>query len=163
MAKFIDVKSREHVNFSHVQYFVERFPILSCYKEPVMNQLLEKEFIDYQMLRDDDITNVLCSSDFGHAWKLLHEMKSDVTDVKKFGNLSKVVESVLAIPNSNAQSERIFSMINKNSTKFRSCLNIDKTVNSIITTKCTLENIENFEPSKELLIKAKKACVTDAK
>ena len=159
-AKFIDVKNREKVNFSKVQYFVERFPILSCYKEPEMYQLLMKEFLDFQLLRDNDIKDVLECSDLGKAWKLLYDMKSDVTNVKKFSCLSKVVETILVIPNSNAQSERIFSMINKNLTKSRPNLDKERTVNSILMTKCALDNIGSFEPSKDLLVKAKKACVS---
>ena len=121
---------------------------------------MHKEFVDYQHLRDEEIKDVLESPRLDSAWKNLSDLKSYATDEKRFENLFSIVESVLVIPHSNATSERIFSMISKNVTSTRSSLNIEETVGSIMIVKFALENDENFEPQRELQVKAKKACVT---
>ena len=49
--------------------------------------------------------------------------------------LTNVVLQVLTIPHSNAAEERVFSMINKNKTQFRSTLDLGKSLNSIMLIK----------------------------
>ena len=44
---------------------------------------------------------------------------------KRFGVLSKLAKTLLVLPNSNADSERAFSIIKKIQTEFRSDLNND--------------------------------------
>ena len=54
--------------------------------------------------------------------------------------------------------ERVFSMINKNKTKFRPNLVVDGTLSSLITVKLANEdNCSKYEPPKEVLESAKKA------
>ena len=48
---------------------------------------------------------------------------------------SKVAKHVLTIPHSNADAERVFSMINKNKMKTRVDLALERTVSSIVTYK----------------------------
>ena len=73
---------------------------------------------------------------------------------------------LLTIPHSNAAEERIFSMITKNKTKFRSSLNNNRSLNSIMRIK--MNKPESFKPccqwkfSEELMRKScmgKKACM----
>ena len=166
-AQFIDVRKRISSDFSQVEYFIERFPLLSKYKENDMYEQLHSEFLDYKGLPDNQLDSVLqCKYDdgllpFDRIWKLLGDMKSSVTDEKKFANLLSVVETVLVIPHSNACSERVFSMIKKSVTSMRSSLDLDTTVGSIMTTKLALEGLSgDFEPDNDLLVKAKKACMS---
>ena len=49
--------------------------------------------------------------------------------------LANVVLQVLTIPHSNPAEERVFSMINKNKTQFRSTLDLGKSLNSITLIK----------------------------
>ena len=76
----------------------------------------------------------------------------------KFRRLIQVAKVVLVIPHSNAAEERVFSMVRKNKTPFRSSLSLDGTLSSIITVKLRVDDpCEKFEPSKQLLEKAKKS------
>ena len=54
---------------------------------------------------------------------------------KRFPRLSKIALLVLTIPHSNAGEERVFSMIKKNLTSLRSCLDQEETLGSIMTIK----------------------------
>ena len=77
--------------------------------------------------------------------------------------LASVVLQLLTIPHSNAAEERVFSMINKNKTQFRSTLDLGKSLNSIILMKAN--SPEGLVPchmkkfSEELLRKCKSACM----
>ena len=48
-AKLIDVEQREHVNFESVEYFVHLFPHLQALREPKNMELLQEEFISFQL------------------------------------------------------------------------------------------------------------------
>lgn len=65
---------------------------------------------------------------------------------------------VLLIPHSNAQEERIFSMVRKNKTAFRPNLDSKGTLSSILTVKLANDvPAHQFEPTKDLLKTAKSA------
>ena len=51
-------------------------------------------------------------------------MKNPFTEKARFGLLSKLAKSCTVIPSSNADPERIFSILKKNQTDMRSELNI---------------------------------------
>ena len=64
----------------------------------------------------------------------------------------------MIIPYLNASKKQIFSIVRKNKTPFRTSLALDGTLSSLITVKLGIEEpCEKFEPSKEILEKAKKA------
>ena len=63
---------------------------------------------------------------------------------------------LLVTPHSNAQSERIFSMVNKNLRADRSCLDKDTTLNSIMIIKTRGLTLD-FAPSDALLKSARQA------
>ena len=83
--------------------------------------------------------------------------KQNADGSKIFKNLGKIVEAVLVLHHSNASEERVFSMIRKNKTSFRSSLNLEGTLSSIIAVKLASEQSKSFDPSPELLKKAKHA------
>ena len=89
-------------------------------------------------------------------WQHLSTLKSsDGRNV--FRRLSKVAMLVLLIPHSNADEERIFSMVRKNKTQFRPSLGLDKTLPSILTVKlATEEPCFKFEPDRTVVHKAGK-------
>ena len=68
--------------------------------------------------------------------------------------------AVLTLPHSNAEEERVFSLITKNKTKFRPNLKLNGTLSSILTIKlANTEPCHKYEPTKEVLETAKKATV----
>ena len=85
------------------------------------------------------------------------DMKDPFTEKARFGLLSKLAKSCTVIPSSNADPERIFSILKKIQTDMRSELNID-TICSLMCAKQNQDlNCFEYEPTEELLKSAKKA------
>ena len=133
---------------------------------------LEDEFLQYQLLeqfhipdtvwqaalvRDDENTQ---HHRMDIVWAHISQMKNADGSLM-FERLSKVAILILTLPHSNAEEERVFSMISKNKTRFRSSLKLDGTLSSILTIKCAeVEACQNFEPPTEVLEIAKKSTMT---
>ena len=75
-----------------------------------------------------------------------------------FNRLCQIAKLVMVIPHSNAQEERLFSMIRKNKTSFRPSLDPKGTLWSILTVKLSgTGDAHSYEPSQKVLRKAKSA------
>ena len=75
----------------------------------------------------------------------------------RFEKPHQLVMLVLTLPHSNAQEERVFSMICKNKTKFRPNLQLNGTLSSIICVKlANTVPCNSYNPPKEVLETAKK-------
>ena len=83
---------------------------------------------DFQFLRPSSLDNessfcTLCSVNFSDVGTFLGEM-CDIKEVfskqPRYPNLSKLALACVVLPNSNADSQRIFSMLNKIQTEHRS-------------------------------------------
>ena len=132
-------------------------------------ELLQEEFISYQLLRDTDIPpEVWAEAKVGEdeetyyqidiLWGYLCKVLQIGSSEPKFKRLAKVAVSVLVVPHSNASEERVFSMVRNNKTPFRPSLGLDGTLQSILQVKLGVEEpCEKFDPTKDLLVKAKKA------
>ena len=86
--------------------------------------------------------------------------ESSVVLIEKQGiskKLFKVAKLILVLPHSNAGEERVFSMVRKNKTTFRSSLSMEGTLSPILTVKLADVNAVKFKPPSELLKKAKGA------
>lgn len=68
------------------------------------------------------------------VWGHLQEVTT-LDGRKRFPWLSKIALLVLIIPHSNAGEERVFSMMKKNLTPLRPCLDQEETLGSIMTIK----------------------------
>lgn len=89
-------------------------------------------------------------------WHYLSTLKSGDSRLR-FRRLSKVAKLVLTIPHSNAEEERVFSMVRKNKTPFRPSLGLDKTLPSLLTVKlATREPCHKFEPDPSFVARAGK-------
>lgn len=91
---------------------------------------------------------------------LLSSMKDPVTGARKFANLSTVMNGILVIFHSNADCERIFSMLTKNKTEMRATL-ATATVGSILVRKTMMNATSSTcyltEHSQQQLHSAKSA------
>ncbi|KAJ4919361.1 hypothetical protein JOQ06_013881 [Pogonophryne albipinna] len=65
----------------------------------------------------------------------MSSIKCKVTGLSQFGRLTKIAQLVLVLPHSNADAERVFSMVGLNKTKTRNSLALDGTLSSIMTVK----------------------------
>ena len=95
-------------------------------------------------------------------WSHISQMKLPGMDIARFACLFSVAKVVLSIPHSNAGEERVFSVIRKIKREDRGRLQMEGTLSSLITVKLNLPESKahpcyEFQPSKTLLQKAKKA------
>ena len=142
-------------------------PFVSAHE---LDELLE-EFIDFQLLAEDDIPSTIWENAsitlddcalvkhyrLDVIWHHLATMKAP-DGTLRFNRLCRVAKLVMVIPHSNAQEERVFSMIRKNKTSFRPSLDPKGTLSSILTIKlASTGDAHSYEPSQEVLRKAKSA------
>ena len=85
-------------------------------------------------------------------------MKNKITNTPRFPLMSRIVRAEMTIPNSNAECERIFSLMKKIQTDTRSNLDIS-TVCALLTVKVNnTQQCHTLKPSKDILRTEKKAC-----
>ena len=92
-------------------------------------------------------------------WHRLEHLR-DVNGKLKFGLLANVAKLVLILPHSNADEERVFSMVRKNKTAFCANLSLDTTLPSILHCKVNcFSHIKCYEyhPPPRVLQNAKHA------
>ena len=162
-ATWLDFEERLEKSFDSVEFFVHSYPNLFPHMD--INRLNE-QFLNYQLLSADEIPlsvketaglseeNPHC---VGSLWGYLRNVRKPGSSAHKFDLLFKVAEVVMTIPHSNAGEERIFSYINKNKTPSTSSLKLDGMLSTLLLVKTHIENPLNWEPTKELVVKAKKA------
>lgn len=155
-AEFLDISKRQTVSFCQVEYFCDRFNcILSSQAE---REQLEEEFLHYQC--DALPKDVIEADRVDTAWCLLSQIKDPATGNQKYACLCKVAKCVLVIYHSNTDCERIFSIVNKNKTEFRSSLST-KTLGNLMTRRMMMQATETkcftTQHSKLLLKKCKSA------
>jgi len=188
-AEFVYFPRRAEATISQVTYFISRLGNSVCinfmyctyfsyskvlkYSSAEDLNSIEEEFIQYQMLEDNEIPQ--------KVWDAALVVEDKDEDIRKyrmdiiwsylsgartmdgkflFKKLAKIALLVLTLPHSNAQEERVFSMVTKNKTKFRPSLGLDGTLSSILTIKLANEKpCFAFEPPQEVLDTAKKATV----
>jgi len=128
-AKFVNVMLRDEASLAQVVYFVGCFSNLLPYSSPQEHDKLGEELIEYQLLDDSEIPESVSKSAtiqedesvtyyrMDVIWHYLANLKA-VDGSYRFGRISKVAKLLLIIPHSNAEEERIFSMVRKNKTSF---------------------------------------------
>ena len=83
-------------------------------------------------------------------WKKIGDMKK-VDGTLKFFVLSELMKSLLVLPHSSADAERVFSQLTLIKTKQRNRIGNDL-LNSLLTVKCNMcTTCYNFEPSEAML------------
>uniref|UniRef100_H3ARC8 HAT C-terminal dimerisation domain-containing protein n=1 Tax=Latimeria chalumnae TaxID=7897 RepID=H3ARC8_LATCH len=148
-ATFVNFDVKENCTFEQVEYFVDRYKHLFSLN-PAEMEMLQDEFVDYQLLHRSEIPQYVWMDT---VWVHLSNVKSPAGHMR-FPSLSRLARLVLVLPHSNADEERVFSLIRKNRTPFRPNLALDGTLSSIIQVK--LANPEpcfKFEPTKEVIKK----------
>jgi hAT family C-terminal dimerisation region len=161
-AKFVNFDNRLTATFDSVEFFVKKFPKVLDFSENDMDLLLE-QFREYQLmedLNDEVISKVTVVEKFPDGSKrefVRMDMVWGLCIRQKLPLLFKVALVVFLLPHSNAEEERVFSMVRKNKTDFRASLQSDGTLSSILTVKLNnKEAAHKFEPSKDLVEKSKK-------
>ena len=138
--QFADFNKRNEMSFSNIEQIIPFFSNVSSKIEkfPELHNETEKQFLEYQAMTENDISS--------STWKAaeIRDEKSYVMEAiwgymrAKLPLLSKIALCVLVVPHSNAGEERIFSIIRKNKTDFRSRLQLDGSLNSIMRIKMSI-------------------------
>ena len=174
-AVWVDVEKRLDATWHHVQYFLGRFSSVKSLEFVNVDTLYE-EFVNYQTLSESKLEEgfekakvtdgIVHEKDVFHyrmdvVWWCLANLNTPGTSVKRFHNLAKTAEIVLVIPHSNAEQERLFSIVRKNKSDPRSKLALGVLLSSILTVKShypeSATPCYKFKPDAELLKNAKHA------
>ena len=148
-----DVNKRQSVKFSSLSFFLNRFPCLL--KDGVTADQIEDEFRRYQIT---ELDNAISQKRIDSAWREIGLIK--VGEVCIFKNLSCVMLGILVMFHSNADCERVFSLVTKNKTQYRASLSTDM-LSSLVTHKVVMSARQEVCHSQQfddgLLRKAKSA------
>ena len=160
-AKFVNFeKKKGNSQFNDVEYFMEHYSNVLALS-PTENDIVFDEFVAYKLLehkdipqcvwdaateqvQDDELQEVKVFVRMDVIWAYIGTMKNDDGCSLKFQHLPKIAKLVLTLPHSNASEERVFSLIRLNKTPYRSSLDVDGTLSSILTVK-----LHNPEPCYE--------------
>ena len=93
MAQWTDFQSRQDANWSHVEYFVEKYKQILQYDDYKMEKLFE-EFIDFKSLSDSELTsaaweNAIMREDT--LWYHSQQLRSSVVNNQRFELLFKLM------------------------------------------------------------------------
>eukprot|EP00057_Strongylocentrotus_purpuratus_P020198 XP_011674672.1 PREDICTED: uncharacterized protein LOC105443327 [Strongylocentrotus purpuratus] len=145
---------RLDVSFSSLSFFCHKF-----HMEDKLD-IVELEFLPYQV---DPLLNVSLDKRADEVWTEIRTLKDHVTDKLKYDNLGKLMHAILALPHSNADDERLFSIVRKNSTEFRPSLKTT-TLSDILTKKLRNQAMKvpcyDMKFPDKLLEKCKKAATS---
>lgn len=163
-AEVAAIEKIENAKFSDVTFFTDRFPfILSTKDNETRDMAIDELQKQFTLLQLENVSSLVKKEDTVDVkWSTVGNI-TGIDGHKKYDRLSKVMLSVLTIPHSNAECERVFSLITKNKTKFRSQLS-HKCLESMCVMKCNQSGVcyeQNF--SESFLVKAKKATAASFK
>ena len=163
------LKNAESMTLQWPSSFLQRFPrhLQMSVEE---QEKLREQFIDYQLLSNDGIPQHVwndatvkidgdrnaCLFHMDVIWGQLNATKS-ADGAPRFDLLARVALTVLCLPHSNAEEERVFSMTGKNKQAECSSLEVKETLSSIMTVKLADLNAEIFTPPASVLKAAKSA------
>ncbi|KAK6490362.1 hypothetical protein HHUSO_G4876 [Huso huso] len=171
-SQFIDFQQKMDCDVNEALYFVYRFSHLLPYGDPKEQDKLSDEFLDYQLMEEKDIPRSIWEQAVSRVseqevyhrmdkvWAHMATIKSPVTGMPKLPRLSKVAQLILTLPHSNADAERVFSMIGLNKTDTRNALALEGTLSSIITIKMSGMEPNCFKYELSAEIKASKSAAS---
>uniref|UniRef100_H3B0M5 HAT C-terminal dimerisation domain-containing protein n=1 Tax=Latimeria chalumnae TaxID=7897 RepID=H3B0M5_LATCH len=144
-AEVANIKRREQVSFQSVEYFVNQFPALlpTCENTPEQLDELQNEFFLYQVDSEIDTMSV---HRIDHAWVILN---------KKYKVSSDAMLGILVILHSNADCDRVFSIVTKNQTAFCSNMSL-QLLESLLIKKINNHGVCYEQKHLEDLLKAAK-------
>ncbi|XP_033726452.1 uncharacterized protein LOC117316076 [Pecten maximus] len=141
-AQVVDVSLRRKVSFKSVKFFLNKFPFLLEESYKVQEQFLAYQVDDLPPEIDKD--NIRIDT----KWTILST---------RYDVLARVMLAILVIPHSNADCERVFSLVRKTRTEYRSSMS-NRTLEAIVIRKLKIMDSNGHEKfSPEFLRKAKHA------
>ena len=126
-------------------------------EESALLNTVEEEFMDHQSLTKEEISPETWENakvgDGSFRMDVVWGFLKTILPI-----FSEIAMSVLVIPHNNAGEEKVFSVIGKNKTEFRSRVSLGRSLNSIMILKSTIsESLLKCHEWKALLQKCKSA------
>ena len=154
-AEILDVTKRATTALHQWLFFAQRFPQSLSANE---KESLEQEFCRFQVEEFSD--DIIQAERVDQAWHFISKIISPATGLPKYPTMSKIARLIVVMYHSNADCERIFSLVNKNKTEFRSLLSTNM-LGNLMTRRMDLMSsgtpCYSVKYSQELLAKAKSA------
>ena len=164
------------MSWDNVEFFVDKYKSVTSVNDIDCDKLYD-EFVDYQTLSNNEIPNTafddakvvdgtIDEEEFFHyrmdiLWWHLSNLTMPNSSAKRFKCPPKLAEIVLLLPHSNAELERLFSVVRKNKTDSHSSLKLDGTLSSILAMKSKYPESRTpcfkWEPDNEIINCAKPA------
>ena len=138
--KVLDPRRRTEVATASVIRLSNRFN--KCVTMPEEMDDIVSEFNDYRVMPERQLPPVNCDEDgaLDHFWfSMSRILKPGDTSQKRFSKLAQLCKILLVLPHSNADPERLFSMVNKVETDQRGSLKAS-TVTDLISVKMNTDS-----------------------
>ena len=152
-AEVLDISLRGKKSFVGIRFWTSTF---KCLRPTGGLDELETEFCKYQV--DPEIAEFDREERVDVLWGKIASLKSDTGELK-YPLLSSIMKSLCALPHSNADSERVFSLIRKNKTECRASM-LREMLNDLTVVKMSLisrgEVCHSQKFSPDFLTKVKK-------
>ena len=111
---------------------------------------VEEEYEEFQITPEADLPKYIKNEGrLDEYWGQVNLMTNKVTKDPRFPLLSRLATAMLTIPNSNGDCERVFSMVRKIQTDYRS--DMDSTVQCVaysVPKSMPKRHITNFSPAR---------------
>ncbi|XP_071126848.1 uncharacterized protein [Mytilus edulis] len=112
---FLNPVLKDKVSPDCVMKLVDTFPNLLDIDE---KSQLQEQFTDYQLTPLDELPKCLSpETDIATFWGEMTKLHDIFSNKARFIVLSKLAKTMLVLPNSNADSERAFSLVKKDSNR----------------------------------------------
>lgn len=134
-AQVAQINSLSTASFSAIKYFILKFPIMLPRKEGEdEHQAMDVLQCQFCALQMEDLPSCIVDgkrADF--SWSAIGDIRGG-DGCLKYDRVARVMLSILKIPHSNAECERLFSQVKKTRTQFRSSLN-DENLSKLLVVK----------------------------
>ena len=162
MWHFLCLKNQASVDVAAVFRMAERFPAAVCQGSL---DALEEEVSDYKLSPPSAIPSVhrepgkpTKCAELSVYWQEIGRMKT-LCGTPRFPNFTPLAECILSLPISNADTERVFSIVRKIVTDYRTEMDQSTLCALVLCKLNSNSNCYDLETPKELLKRAKVATV----
>ncbi|KAL1483963.1 hypothetical protein MTO96_032855 [Rhipicephalus appendiculatus] len=144
-----------------VRFFVDSFPaMLPLQPGESKMEAVDALEVEFSKLQAQDLPpHILQEERVDAQWRMVSQLRT-ADGRLKFSRIAEVMLGILSIPHSNAECERLFSLVRKTRTEFRSSMS-DKTLGHVLLAKCDQAgHCYNQTYTEDFLRRAKSATTT---
>ncbi|KAL3247537.1 hypothetical protein MRX96_056968 [Rhipicephalus microplus] len=135
-AEVVQLKTLDTMFFRKVRFFVDSFPVmLPLQPGEAKMEAVDALQVEFSKLQAQDLPpHILLEEQVDAQWRMVSQLRT-ADGRLKFSRIAEVMLGILSIPHSNAECERLFSLVRKTRTEFWSSMS-DKTLGHVLLAKC---------------------------